>query len=174
MSLNQDVSLSLRNRWPSEKRVQCERRFSACACCKTGTSVSASFHCRTIRDARHRFLLRLLNAGGFQHIARGSMKSRFLLACLLVACLSLNSATAQHVPLGPLNVEQSKLACALAGATRLESAASCVTGRRSNQLNHAPHLDGLRLYGLPIPPDSLLCPPHSFPPLAPWRDRATF
>ena len=119
-------------------------------------------------------LLRLLIAGGFQHIARGSMKSRFLLACLLVACLSLNSATAQHVPLGPLNVEQSKLACALAGATRLESAASCVTGRRSNQLNHAPHLDGLRLYGLPIPPDSLLCPPHSFPPLAPWRDRATF
>lgn len=55
MSLNQDVSLSLRNRWPSDKRVQCERGFSACACCKTGTSVSASFHCPTIRDARHRF-----------------------------------------------------------------------------------------------------------------------
>jgi hypothetical protein len=36
------------------------------------------------------------------------MKIRFLLACLLVACLSLNSATAQHVPLGPLNVEQSQ------------------------------------------------------------------
>ena len=53
-------------------------------------------------------LLRLLIAGGFQHIARGSMKIRFLLACLWLACFSLNSATAQHVPLRPLNVQQSQ------------------------------------------------------------------
>ena len=44
-------------------------------------------------------LLRLLNAGGFQHIPRGSMKIRFLLACLLVACLSLNSALLSMFPL---------------------------------------------------------------------------
>jgi hypothetical protein len=43
----------------------------------------------------------------------------------------------------------------LAGATGLEPAASCVTGRRSNQLNYAPALDVyILIIVLPIP---LLC-----------------
>jgi hypothetical protein len=39
----------------------------------------------------------------------------------------------------------------LAGATGLEPAASCVTGRRSNQLNYAPALKLQLLYLLPFP-----------------------
>jgi hypothetical protein len=37
----------------------------------------------------------------------------------------------------------------MAGATGLEPAASCVTGRRSNQLNYAPHKSDC---SLPFPP----------------------
>jgi hypothetical protein len=44
------------------------------------------------------------------------------------------------------------------GETGLDPAASCVTGRRSNQLNNAPAWDTLLLCLL-IPPDSLSCPP---------------
>ena len=34
----------------------------------------------------------------------------------------------------------------MAGATRLELAASCVTGRRSDQLNYAPAWDTANIY----------------------------
>jgi hypothetical protein len=55
----------------------------------------------------------------------------------------------------------------MAGATRLEPAASCVTGRRSNQLNYAPACDeGQSLLFVPsgsltfpkVPSDSLQYP----------------
>ncbi len=46
----------------------------------------------------------------------------------------------------------------VAGATGLEPAASCVTGRRSNQLNYAPACDTLLLCLL-ISPGSLSRPP---------------
>ena len=45
-----------------------------------------------------------------------------------------------------------------AGATGLQPAASCVTGRRSNRLNYAPAWDTLLLCLL-ISPGSLSCPP---------------
>jgi hypothetical protein len=45
----------------------------------------------------------------------------------------------------------------MAGATGLEPAASCVTGRRSNQLNYAPALPPLLFPS--VPSDSLPFPP---------------
>ena len=49
----------------------------------------------------------------------------------------------------------------LAGATGLEPAASCVTGRRSNQLNYAPAWNKVLtlLLCLLMSPGSLSCPP---------------
>ena len=49
---------------------------------------------------------------------------------------------------------KSALATMLAGATGLEPAASCVTGRRSNQLNYAPAFHSF----LTLPIRALQCP----------------
>jgi hypothetical protein len=54
----------------------------------------------------------------------------------------------------------------MAGATGLEPAASCVTGRRSNQLNYAPSWDTLLLCLL-ISLGSLSCPPVPCPAAGP-------
>src|SRR5258708_40133881 len=51
----------------------------------------------------------------------------------------------------------------MAGATGLEPAASCVTGRSSNQLNYAPAFEPTNF--LPLPCDSF-----SFPPLPSGHD----
>ena len=45
----------------------------------------------------------------------------------------------------------------MAGATGLEPAASCVTGRRSNQLNYAPAYNVVSF--LAVPSDALSFPP---------------
>ena len=55
--------------------------------------------------------------------------------------------------LGRLNGQVCCLRGKLAGATGLEPAASCVTGRRSNQLNYAPAY--YVVWSLPIPSRSL-------------------
>src|SRR5437667_6058836 len=62
----------------------------------------------------------------------------------------------------------------LAGA-RLEPAASCVTGRRSNQLNYAPAWDKVLtlLLCLLMSPGSLSCPPVPCRSIWWCRDRAT-
>ena len=58
---------------------------------------------------------------------------------------------------GPLSSNKAFHVEKLAGATGLEPAASCVTGRRSNQLNYAPAYYVVSF--LPFPP----MPSHSLP-----------
>src|SRR6266851_3854544 len=46
----------------------------------------------------------------------------------------------------------------VAGATGLEPAASCVTGRRSNQLNYAPHTTSSNSFRFPLVPSCSIWP----------------
>src|SRR5712671_4056903 len=73
------------------------------------------------------------------------------------ALLGCSLPVAQYVARVPMR---------MAGATGLEPAASCVTGRRSNQLNYAPALLTNRL----IPSRSLQCPLLPCNTIWPGRD----
>ena len=63
-----------------------------------------------------------------------------------------------------INRQDSVISEIVAGATGLEPAASCVTGRRSNQLNYAPTFQTELLPLRPAPPmphGSQNCPPNA-------------
>jgi hypothetical protein len=82
------------------------------------------------------------------------------------ACLNVHRGVLDHA--SPAHID-GKILEKLAGATRLELATSCVTGRRSNQLNYAP-----ASYDRLIPSGSIRYPIVPCRTLWPCRDSTAF